>query len=131
MNVASHRFYDLDFEPEARLLRFLWKKDTAAMTDEDFRNGLRHFALVAFKNGASRLLVDLRSFRYRPGEDTMSWRGQEISPLYHLIGVERFAYILPEDAPAPPADAPEKNPGENFATRYFAKPEEATAWVSN
>lgn len=130
MNVASHRFYDLDFDAQTGLLRFLWKEKTAAMTDDDFRNGLRHFALVAFKHEASRLCVDLRGFRHRPAEETMSWRGQEITPLYHLLGVERFAYILPEGAPAPPADAPEQNPGENFKTRYFAKPEDAAAWIS-
>ncbi len=131
MNAKSHRFYDLDFNAANNLLSFLWKEDTSEMNDEDFKNGLRDFALTAGKHGATRLLVDLRRFRHRPGDEVMAWRGAEVTPLYHLVGVERFAYVLPEGAPAPPADAPDRNPGENFSTRYFAKPAEAEAWVTS
>jgi hypothetical protein len=131
MEIAQHRLYTFDLDTAASLLSFLWTPATAEMTDDEFKEALRAFGAEAVWHGARRCLIDLRHFRHRPGEAIGRWRKEEVVPLYHRAGVEKFAYVLPEGAPAPPEDAPGKaEEGERFLTKAFSSVASARSWLS-
>jgi len=57
------------------------------------------------------------------------WRLKNISPRYSAAGVQRFAFLLPADAPVPPM-MNQSAPGEGFLTRGFNSADQAMAWLT-
>lgn len=131
MQIEDHRLYTFSYDSKQQILDFIWKDSTNEMSDDDFKDALRAFAGQAAAQGATRLLVDVRRFHHAMNDTVGSWRAQEITPLYNGAGIERFAYVVPEQAPATPSDTPDtSSDGEDFATRFFHSDVDARGWLA-
>lgn len=130
MPIEDHPLYTFSYDPDQRILDFVWKDSTKEMSDDDFKDALRAFAKRGAAQGATRLLVDVRRFHHAMNEALGAWRAQEITPLYNRAGIRRFAYIVPEQAPATPSGTPDvASEGEDFATRFFHAESDARSWL--
>ena len=103
MRLAEHNLYTFEWDAEAAILAFLWTEATANMTDEDFKEALSRYAERAKACGAKCLLVDVSRFQHALSPELGSWRDKTISPRYNEAGVRRFAYVIGEGRPLPPA----------------------------
>jgi hypothetical protein len=99
------------------------------MTDEDFKSELELFAGLVEAKKARGILVNVVRFRHKMGPGMQEWRVKNISSRYSAAGVQRFAFLLPADAPVPPM-MNQSAAGEGFLTRGFNSAEQAMAWLT-
>jgi hypothetical protein len=99
------------------------------MTDEQFKAQLTSFAGHVEQKKAQGILVDVSRFRHKPGPDVQPWRVKNISNRYSAAGVKREAFLFAKGAQIPPT-MNQSAPGEEFLTRAFDNPEEATVWLT-
>jgi len=127
--LHEDKFFQVSWDGKARLIRIDWKEATASMTDEDFRSQLELFAGLVEAKKAHGILVDVAHFRHTQGPSIQEWRLKNISPRYSGAGVQRFAFLLPGDAPVP-AMMNQSDPSEKFLTRGFNSADKAMAWLT-
>jgi len=133
MEIHRHAFYSFDLDEQASLLSFNWTEKSAGMTDDDYKQALREYGRLIVQLRARRALIDLRKFRYRLGdaEGLGSWWANEIVPLYNRAGLEKFAFVLPEDEQPPPDETPaEPGEGQKFLTKQFGTKQGAISWLT-
>jgi hypothetical protein len=128
--IHEEPLFSFKLETDSRTLRFLWTEKTANMTDEDFKRALLLYADLAEKHSACGLLVDVRSFRHRLAAETGRWRDEVVAPKYAGAGVKKFAYVVGEDFPMPPAGAKPAPTAAAFETRFFHSMAEAEGWLA-
>lgn len=119
-------------DKERSVLELQWLGASEEMTEEDFRNWLSRFANEAEARRPSFLLIDIRQFRHRPGEDFGAWRDANVVPHYNRAGVTKFAMLVPAGAPGwmAPGRPPAPEPPGIFPTGYFADREVIEAWFT-
>ncbi len=115
-----------------KLLELDWLDSTAAMSEEQFRSWLSRFAGEAEARRPSFLLIDVRQFRHRPGDDFGAWRDTNIVPHYNRAGVSKFAMLVPSDASGwmAPGRPPAAEPPGTFPTGYFSEQAQIDAWFA-
>ncbi len=127
MRIHHSQYAEISYDSESETLRILWSDKTSEMSAEEFKGYLELMAEFAEKHHTPRILVDLNRFKFSPTTEIANWRERHVAPRYNKAGVEKFAYVLPNDAPLPPT--PEKPPEAHHATRFFNAEDDATAWL--
>jgi hypothetical protein len=122
-------FFQILWDEKTKVIGIDWKEATSSMTDEGFKSQLERFAGFVEARKAQGILVDVAHFRHKMGPGVQEWRVKNISPRYSAVGVRRFAFVLPKDAPIPPM-MNQSATGENFLTRGFNSLEQAMAWLT-
>ena len=125
--VYQNSLYSFIFDSENHVLIFEWTEKTAAMTDENFIDALSNYAGFAFELKGPGLLVDVRKFVHKMGEEAMKWRNDVALSRYMLAGSMKMAYVMP-------AQAIDSLPKGNvqvgeFTDHYFGSMVEATGWL--
>lgn len=128
LQLHEDKFLKISWDENTRVIDIDWKEATSSMSDQEFKAELTLFAGHVEKKKARGILVDVTSFRHKPGPDVQPWRIKNISNRYSAAGVGRFAFLFPEGAQIPPM-MNQSSPGENFETRAFNSAEEALAWL--
>ena len=126
MDISHDEYGVMSFDPERRVLELEWLEATARMTEDDFKGSLERLATGAEDHRPQGILVDVRHFRFSPGPDFGAWRDEHIIPRYNAAGVERFAFLVPEDAA--PSSLPSHEGPATFPTGYFDSRDAIEAW---
>jgi hypothetical protein len=126
--IHEEPLFSFELEADSRTLRFHWTEKTANMTDDEFKRALLLYAELAGKHSVYGLLVDVRSFRHRIAAETGRWRDEVVAPKYAGAGVKKFAYVVGEDFPMPPAGS--RPAPTAFETRFFHSMAEAEGWLA-
>jgi hypothetical protein len=129
IQLHDDRFLKISWEAKVRIISIDWKDSTASMTGEEFKQEFTLFAGHVEKKHAGGILVDVSKFHHKPDPEFMPWRVKNISNRYTAAGVKREAFLFPKGAQIPPT-MNQLAPGEEFLTRGFDNPEEATAWLT-
>ena len=74
-NVFEHSWMTLSFDADSETLELTWHAATADMSVGDFQIALAMYAVEAASQGATRLLVDTRAFRFGGFADAVGSRG--------------------------------------------------------
>lgn len=127
--LQEDRFMRILWDEETRIIRIDWMEATSAMNDEEFKRALGWVAGHVTERKARGLLIDVRHFRHEMSAEVHQWRLRTISPRYNAAGLERLAFLFPNDADIP-LMANQSAAGEGFATRGFNTQEHATAWLA-
>ena len=128
--IHQDPLFSFQLDEAASVLRFLWTDKTASMTDEDFKRALLLYADYAKKHSVLRLLVDVRNFRHRLSPEAGKWRDEVVAPKYASAGVKKFAYVVGQNFPMPPAGSMPPPTALSFETRFFLSTEEAETWLA-
>ena len=128
--VYRDRFGVLIEDKQRSILELQWLDTSREMSEEEFKAWLSRFAAQAEKSRPSFLLIDVRRFGHRPGEDFASWRDQQIVPRYNRAGVTKFAMLVPVGATGwmAPGRPPTPEPPGTFPTGYFADRDQIETW---
>ena len=116
------------WDEKARIIGIEWKEATAAMTSEEFKTDLLLFATYVEMNKAPSILVDVSKFRHKIEPQVQRWRLMNISTRYSAAGVQRFAFLFPQDVQIPPM-MNQSSPEEAFLTRAFNDVQQAQDWL--
>ena len=130
MVLFRHPLYTFTYDPQRRVIEFVWTAETANMQIHDYQEALHNFAGFAFDNPTTGLLVDVREFRFRPSTDLGNWRDQVISPRYVKAGVKKFAYVAQEGMLQQMKGAVHGRE-RGFAEEYFNRTPEALEWLAS
>jgi len=128
--IHQEPLFSFELDADSSILRFHWTDKTASMTDDDFQRALLLYADFAAKHSARGLMVDVRNFRHRPAPETGRWRDEVVAPKYASAGVKKFAYVVGQDFPMPPAGSTPPPTARLFETRFFHSTAEAEAWLA-
>jgi hypothetical protein len=121
----SKPMYSITWHMPEKLLRLTWLEGTEGMTDEDFRDVLEVFADGAIYHKATRLVIDVRQFKFRPSREVLAWRDKVTVPKYNKAGTKRQAWIWPGDV----SSMKSSTHAGSYEERYFSTEEEALAWL--
>jgi stage II sporulation SpoAA-like protein len=128
--IHQDPLFSFELETDSSILRFHWTDRTANMTDDDFKKALLLYANFAREHSARGLLVDVRNFLHRLAAETGRWRDEVVAPQYAAAGVKKFAYVVGQDFPMPPADSSPPPTARPFETRFFHSMQEAEKWLN-
>jgi hypothetical protein len=117
--------YSITWHKAEKLLRLIWLEGTDGMTDDDFRDVLEVFADGAIYHKATRLVIDVRQFKFRPSKEILAWRDKVTVPKYNKAGTKRQAWIWPGDV----SSMRSSTKRSSYEERYFSTEEEALAWL--
>ncbi len=114
----------------AELLELEWLEGSANMTDDNFKESMKRYAMCAEQLRPGNLLVDVTKFKHSPGANVGAWRDREIIPRYNTAGVRRFAFIVPHGSPGTveQGNSPAQEPPGQFPTAYFDDRQDALNW---
>jgi hypothetical protein len=128
-HVYEDRWGEIIDRGATELVELRWYDTTATMSAEQFQDWLATFADHVERLHRPLVLVDGTRFMMDPANLNDAWRDANIIPRYNAAGVRRFAFLFPDGMPAvgaPPA--PEGS--ATFPTGYFARRQEALAWLA-
>lgn len=103
-----------------------WNANTVNMTGEDFKEVLLKNAELLGENGGSTNIVDVRKFRGPMGPELMEWRTKELFPKYVANGLNKQAFLRPEQAPEMSSDGSKT---EGILIKSFLQTEELLKWL--
>ena len=126
MALEDTRYWSMSHNADTRSIELGWKDATSAMSVDDFKEALHHFAGHIRDLAATGALVDVRRFGFHTTADLEPWRLQSIVPAYNAGGLKRFAYLLPVGTQYRPGDGGER---AEFVTDYFEDLDAARAWL--
>jgi hypothetical protein len=117
--------YSITWHKLEKLLRLIWLEGSDGMTDDDFRDVLEVFADAAIYHKATRLVIDVRQFRFKPSKEILAWRDKITVPKYNKAGTKRQAWIWPGDV----SKMKSSTKRSSYEERYFSTEDEALAWL--
>ena len=130
MVIYKHSLYTFELIEGATILLFNWTKATENMTEEDFQEALHNYAGFGCEYQVSKMLIDVRNFRYKMTPQLGIWRDEHISPRYAKFGLQKFAYIVPLGVLEGMKDTVKKV-ARSFEEQYFESAEDALNWLTN
>jgi hypothetical protein len=126
MALEDTQYWSMSHNADTRSIELGWKDATSAMSVDDFKEALRHFADQIRDRAATGALVDVRHFGFTTTAELEPWRLQNIVPVYNAGGLKRFAYLLPVGTQYRPGDGGEQ---AEFVTDYFDDLDTARGWL--
>ncbi len=134
IEVARNRWGAVLHYPDTHTLELKWFAATRQMTDDDFKATLELYTsegerLQPIESG----LIDATEFFHTfAGNAALAWRDDHIIPRYNAIGVTKFAFHVPPDAPGTveAGSAPTVEGRAAFPTGWFSTRERAIEWLS-
>jgi len=99
------------------------------MTDAEFKAELTLFAGHVERKNSRGIFVDVAHFQHKQGPGMQEWRLKNISPRYSGAGVQRFAFLLPNEAVVPPM-MNQSASEETFKKRGLNSVDSAMQWLS-
>ena len=116
MELHANRFWTIALDEGASTIDLVWTAETAAMSDDDFKEALELFADFASEHKAKGLLVGVRQFGHTMTPELGAWRDNVIVSKYNSAGVRQFVYAVGQGAPDSP---PVQHPGGGVHDRLL------------
>jgi hypothetical protein len=115
--IFRDRFGEIEYDTATKVLRLTWSKETAGMSENEFKRWLSTFADMSQERITNFVVIDVLNFKYRPQPSLGKWRDENIIPMYNKAGIKKFAFLLPSGT-APASDPAPEGPA-HFPTGYF------------
>lgn len=96
MKIFNNSKYSIDFLEATKSIQFNWEEGHKNMTYEDFQEACCNFLGYGFEYQAKTILIDVRNFQFQLPPDFPEWQEKEHYPRYYKLGIEKVAYIMPE-----------------------------------
>lgn len=128
MDVFKNSQYRISFDKTGAVLNFHWLEGHNTMSYQEFQEACSNFLGYGFEYQAKQICIDVRNFQLRLPEEFPQWQQDEHYPRYYKLGIQKVAYIMPEQALAH-AKGIEKEPGK-FELKNFSKPAQAKQWLN-
>ena len=96
MRIFKNSVYGVDYLEASKTIQFNWEEGHLKMTYEDFQEACCNFLGYGFEYQARTILIDVRNFQFQLPPQFPEWQEQEHYPRYYKLGIEKVAYVMPE-----------------------------------
>lgn len=127
MKIFSNSVYTLSLTEENKIITFQWEDANKDMSYEDFQEACSNYLGWAFEHQAKLFLIDVRNFQFQLPPTFPTWQTEEHYPRYFKLGVQKVAYVMPEQALAHAKEIPAEK--GKFELKNFGNREEAVEWL--
>jgi len=131
--LAANEWGTITSYPQWNTLELTWSPSTRSMGDDGFKETLQLLADQGLKARPRFMIIDATQFFHTVGEGVLAWRDEHIVPLYNEAGVQKFAFLATDAAPAtvekggvPAPDGP-----ATFPTAWFETRDRLYAWLAS
>ena len=128
MQIFKNSIYSIDFLETGKTIQFNWEEGHEKMSYEDFQEACCNFLGYGFEYQAKTILIDVRNFQFQLPPEFPDWQKKKHYPRYYKLGIERVAYVMPEQFLAQAKEI-EKADGK-FALRNFSNYEDAIKFLN-
>ncbi|MEO1628949.1 MAG: hypothetical protein AAFV25_27630 [Bacteroidota bacterium] len=127
MQIFKNSVYSIGFLEASKTIQFNWEDGHKKMTYEDFQEACCNFLGYGFEYSARNILIDVTNFQFQLPPEFPEWQEKEHYPRYHKLGIEKVAYLMPEQYVGS-AKEREKEKG-TFELRNFSEMEAALRFL--
>ncbi len=124
MQIYDHQY--MEFIRQDDRIDFIWKAETAEMTDHDFQYAILRYASYAMEYRVKRVLIDLTNFNFTPSEASGEFHSDYVTNIYNMLGVTRKVFI----APFMENKVIGKEPGTDYENAFMKSYEEGVTWLN-
>jgi hypothetical protein len=130
--VASNEWGTITYHSEWKTMELKWEQTTRSMSDDGFRQTLQLLADEGLKFRPAYMIIDATEFFHNVAEGTFAWRNQHIIPLYNQAGIQKFAFLVTDQAPGTVEKGAEPAPDgpASFPTGWFESRDKMYAWLA-
>jgi hypothetical protein len=130
--VASNDWGKIAYYPQWKTMELKWLQSTRSMSDVGFRQTLELLADEGLKLRPAYMIIDATEFTHDVADTTFAWRNERIIPKYNQAGIQKFAFLVTDQAPGtvekgtqPAPDGP-----ASFPTAWFESRDRMYAWLT-
>lgn len=97
IELFKNTIYSIQFVEDTKTIKFNWEEGHKDMTYENFQEACSNFLGYGFEYRAKSILIDVRNFQFTLPEEFPKWQKNEHYPRYYKLGIEKVAYVMPEE----------------------------------
>ena len=129
--VAGNQWSKIVYFGDSKTLLLEWLPSSKEMSDGAVKQTLEQFADAGEELRPSYLLVDVMHFGRGFTDEINAWRDVRIIPAYNAAGVQKMAFLAPEQFPQTfeKGFRPENEPGAKFPTGWFSNRDNLDQWL--
>ena len=128
MQIFKNSIYSVNYLAATKTIQFNWEEAHKEMDYEDFQEACSNFVGYGFEYDAKTILIDVRNFQFQLPPDFPEWQKNEHYPRYYKLGIEKVAYVMPEQYIANAKEI-EKEEGK-FELRNFSTINDAINYLN-
>lgn len=131
--IASNPWGKIVYFDEWKTLQLEWLPLSKDMSDEQVKETLQLFANAGKELRPNYLLVDVMQFGRGFTDEINAWRDANIIPAYNSAGVQKMAFLAPEQFPQTfeKGFKPANEPGATFPTGWFSDRDNLYKWLGS
>ncbi len=96
-NVAQTKYYDILVDQDKNILVYRWKETVLELNEEEYKKYFLDALKYLDEYKPKKVIQDSRIQVYPITEELQKWIMENITPKFIKAGVEKIAYVMPED----------------------------------
>ncbi|OJJ20414.1 hypothetical protein BKI52_18320 [marine bacterium AO1-C] len=93
--IFENEFVTTSFDKNTKIAQNIWQEKSQDLTEEQFKNIFSHIQAAIFSCSATRLIIDVRLFKFVIEPELQEWTSKYVMENYVNNGITRIASILP------------------------------------
>ena len=130
MIVYKSPYSSIESEPEKRLLRAVWFKESIELDQEQVKSEISKILEYIKEYSITSIIVDSRNYPFRENDELQSWINRMYMPEIIAFGIVRYAIIV-ESRIKTTLDDFEDLDEDGLVVEYFTDPEQAQQWIAS
>ena len=131
MNVYSSLYSSIDVDPEKKLMRMVWFKESIDLNEEQVMQEINKILDYLKEYSISYILVDSRKYPFRSNEALQRWINYTYMPKIVDHGILRYAIVVEKKIQSIYEDFQDEDDVEDdIAVEYFTDLQEAENWIA-
>ncbi len=130
MIVYKSPYSSIESEPEKRLLRAVWFKESIELDQEQVKSEISKILEYIKEYSITSIIVDSRNYPFRENDELQSWINRTYMPEIIDFGIVRYAIIV-ESRIKTTLDDFEDLDEDGLVVEYFTDPEQAQQWIAS
>jgi hypothetical protein len=132
MNVYTSPYSSIDVDPEKKLMRVVWFKESSELNEEQVMQEISKILEYLKIYSTSYILVDSRSYPFRTNDVLQRWINYTYMPKIVDQGILRYAIVVDKKVNSIYEDFQDEDDVEDdIAVEYFTDLQEAEQWISS
>lgn len=131
-NVYSSPYSSIDVDPEKKLMRVVWFKESIDLNEEQVMQEINKILDYLKEYSISYILVDSRKYPFRTNESLQRWINYTYMPKIVDNGILRYAIVVEKKIHSIYEDFQDEDDVEDdIAVEYFTDLQEAEKWIAS
>lgn len=132
MTVYSSPYSSIDVDPEKKLMRVVWFKESIDLNEDQVIQEISRILDYLKEYSISYILVDSRKYPFRNNETLQRWINYTYMPKIVDSGILRYAIVVEKKIQSIYEDFQDEDDVEDdIVVEYFTDLQEAERWIAS